>query len=291
MWVEMHVPVGDGVDAGELAGALVAAVPALAAGAEVRAAEIVFWVPAATAELVLGEARAAAARLGAGAGAVRLEAAVPEAEWREAWKRHFGVTRITPRIVIVPSWERYTAAAGEIVIGLDPGRAFGTGAHASTRLCLCELDTLASQRTVAQVLDCGTGSGILAITAARLWPGARCHAIDVDPDAIEVATENVARNDVASQVQCSTDAVDHLPGTYEIVIANIEREPLLRLRASLLRRLAPGGVLVLAGVVADEADALARAYTGDGTVRVCHVRTRAGDGFEWAAVVIERDGV
>src|SRR5262245_26356109 len=154
-WVELMLPAGPIAE--EIA-ALLADFGVAAAGVEVRDEVVVIWAPAAEAEAALAELRLAAARLrehglDVDPAAARVRPAVPEDDWRDAWKRYFHVVRVTPRIVIVPSWERYTAASDDVVLDLDPGRAFGTGAHASTRLCLAEIDALQAEgRGVARFL-------------------------------------------------------------------------------------------------------------------------------------------
>jgi ribosomal protein L11 methyltransferase len=278
-WVELVLPSGSIAD--EIA-ALLVDLGVAAAGVEVRDEDVVLWAPAAEAEAALAALRTAAARLrdsglAVDPAAARVRPAAPEEEWRDAWKRYFRVVRVTPRIVIVPSWERYQAAAGDIVLDLDPGRAFGTGAHASTRLCLGELDALqATGRAVERFLDVGTGSGILAIAAARLWPGARGVAVDIDPIAVGAARENLERNGVGS-----VTVGEELPeGRFDLVVANIQADVLEDLRDPLVARLADGGALILSGLLAPQADPVAATY---GLTRA---RTTVLE--DWAAVVLER---
>jgi ribosomal protein L11 methyltransferase len=328
-WVEIRIPAGE-ADPAELAGMLAGigaavapprppgearaaaspaaesrsaaeselrAAAALAAGAEIRGTTIVFWVRAADAVRAIGGTRAALARLAASGVPVRADAVeigpgLPEAEWRDAWKRHFGITRVSEHLVVVPSWERYAPRAGEVVLDLDPGRAFGTGAHASTRLCLSELDALARGPgpvlAVERFLDCGTGSGILAIAAAKLWPRCDGLAIDIDPAAVEVATENLGRNGVGARVACRGCTADQVEGTFDLVVANIERGPLLRLHDALVDRLAPSGVLMLAGVTADETAEVVEAYAYAGARRLRLLRTREReDDLRWSVAVLE----
>lgn len=319
-WVEIRIPVDD-ADPAEVAGMLAAGAGAAiagagaaaegsataaaqgelaagsgaAAGVEIRATTIVFWAKAADAARALGETRAAIERLAASgvpvrADAVEIAAALPEAEWREAWKRHFGIARVSEHLVVVPSWERYAPHAGEVVLDLDPGGAFGTGAHASTRLCLRELDALARgpepRVAVHRFLDCGTGSGILAIAAAKLWP--ECHgvAIDVDPAAVEVATENLRNNGMDARVKCLERTADAVEGAFDLIVANIERGPLLALRDALVDRLGPGGVLVLSGVTVDEVAEIVEAYVGERRLRLLRTRDLEDD-LRWSVAVLE----
>jgi len=256
-WVEVSLPAGALAD--ELAALVATSDEVAAGGVEVRGEEIVVWAPAAEAEAAAEGVRAAARRLAqAGfavdAAAVRVRPAAPEGEWRDAWKKHFRVTRVTARIVIVPSWTTHEAAPGDVVLDLDPGRAFGTGSHASTRLCLRELDDLAAEgNVVTRFLDVGTGSGILSIAAAKLWPAARGVAVDVDPIAVAAAAENLERNGVGGRVKTSDEAIDVVDGVFELVLANIQADVLETIKQPLAARVAAGGTLVLSGLLAHQA--------------------------------------
>ena len=265
---------------------------AAAAGTEIRGDEIVFWAPFDGAEQVALETRAAVAALAAqGSGVdparVRTQPAVPEEEWRDAWKKYFHVTRIGQRTVIVPSWERHQAAPGEIVVELDPGMAFGTGTHASTRLVLEELERLADAGLAPdRVLDVGAGSGILAIAACRTWPAARVVAIDNDPIAVRTCAENCAHNGVADRVESAVTPVEDVPGTFPLVLANIQAHVLRALRAGLLARTAPGGTLVLSGLLAPQAEAVAAEFVAGGLAPVA-IRPSGVDP-QWSCAVLRR---
>jgi ribosomal protein L11 methyltransferase len=290
-WVEVILPAGELAD--EVAALLASTDAVASAGVEVRGGDVVAWAPAVEAAAAAAAMRAAAARLREAGlpvdpAAVRTAAAPPEAEWRDAWKRTFRTTRIGRRLVIVPSWDRFEPGPGDLVLDLDPGRAFGTGAHASTRLCLVELERLADEDGLAAggVLDVGTGSGILAIAAARLWPGARLAAVDVDPEAIEVARENAERNRVGDRIALDTTPVGEVPGTWEVVVANIQADVLLPLRDGIAARVAPGGALVLSGLLADQAGPVAAEYEAAGLV-TARIAT-LDDDRDWSAVVLRR---
>src|SRR5262249_6287614 len=141
-------------------------------------------------------------------------------DWENAWKRHFFVRHVGKRLVIVPSWRRYRPKAGDVVLDLDPGMAFGTGVHPTTRLCLHLLERYLTPD--ARVLDLGTGSGILAIAAAKLG-AARVTAVDLDATAARVAAENVARNEVEDVVDVAEGelaGVDRA-ARFELILANI----------------------------------------------------------------------
>jgi ribosomal protein L11 methyltransferase len=290
-WVEVVVPAA-AAEVDEIAALLADDVPEAAAGTEIRGDEVVFWAPLDRGEEVLAITRAAAARLAeAGSGidlaGVRLQTAVPEAEWRDAWKRYFHVTRITPRIVVVPSWETYEAVAGDVVLDLDPGMAFGTGTHASTRLCLGELDRLATSGAAPdRFLDVGAGSGILAIAAAKLWPASRGLAIDNDPIAVAACVENIAHNKVDDRITSAVTPVEEVPGTFPLVLANIQAHVLLALREAICARLAPGGTLVLSGLLTPQAAGVAGDYAAGG-LELVEVRPDSDDP-QWSSAVLKR---
>jgi ribosomal protein L11 methyltransferase len=303
-WAEVIVSVG-AVDADDVAALIASEVPSASAGIEQRGDEVVFWVPATDAAAAMAEARDAVARWQAGGLAVdparvRLAAAMPEAEWRDAWKRYFRVSRITRQFVIVPSWERFTPQPDDVVIDLDPGMAFGTGTHASTRLVLEEIQALADRRiTPARILDVGCGSGILAIAAVKRWPAATCIALDNDPIAIAATCDNAAGNRVADRIAASARPLgepdgpggpggpggDGEPGpSFGLVLANIQANVLRELRAALVANTAPGGTLILSGLLTPQAQPLADEFVAAG-LRCVHVRASTEDP-QWACVVL-----
>ncbi len=179
---------------------------------------------------------------------------LPYQEWAEAWKQHFSVLHIGRRVVIKPSWLTYAPAPDKVVIELDPGMAFGTGLHPSTRLCLQALEDL--NRPAMRVLDLGTGSGILAIGAA-LMGAARVVALDVDEIAVQAAAANAAANGVADRVQIETGSIERLDAmatTFDLILVNIQARIILALLdRGLLAHLAPAGWFVAAGILEDQA--------------------------------------
>jgi len=179
--------------------------------------------------------------------------------WRDAYKAYFKVTRLGERLVIRPSWEPFTPGASDVVVTVDPGRAFGTGTHESTRLVMKELDQRVKGGEI--VLDVGCGTGILAICALKLGAkSALC--VDVDPDAVAVTNENAELNGVRERVEASTTAIEDVAGVYPLVLANIQATVLIPLAEPLAARVQPGGLLVLSGIlIGQEADVLA-AYPG-----------------------------
>ncbi len=186
-------------------------------------------------------------------------AQVRQDDWANSWKEHFKPARIGRRFVIKPSWEEYAPDADDIILELDPGMAFGTGTHPTTKMCLEFLEAIrfgdppfdaVPPRPVASVLDVGTGSGILALGAAKLG-AARIEAIDIDPQAVTVARENLDLNGIGDAVSVSVTPLAEISGSFAIVLANILAEELVRLRKELVRRVAPGGYLILSGILAE----------------------------------------
>ncbi len=199
--------------------------------------------------------------------------------WKERWKEFWKPTRVGRRLVVRPSWEPFEPGPSDVVITLDPGQAFGTGTHESTRLVMGEVDALVSGGE--HVLDVGCGSGILGI-AAILLGAEDVVAIDVDPIAVSVTDENAEVNGVADRVRASTTPIDEIEGTYALVLANIRSTTLIPMAGALSARVAPGGHLVLSGLLRDEGDEVVAAYRDLRLVR------RDVDG-EWIALVLARD--
>lgn len=181
-------------------------------------------------------------------------AILKEEDWANSWKVNFKPTRIGKRLVIKPTWEEFTAASGDVILELDPGMAFGTGTHATTRLCLESLETLVFQENAFQVnrivLDVGCGSGVLGIAAA-LFGADKVIAIDIDPIAITVTRENAAINNVGGIVTASETPLAEIKGQHAIVLANILAEELVKMSASLTEKVAAGGFLILSGILTE----------------------------------------
>lgn len=181
--------------------------------------------------------------------------AVPDEDWVRLTQSQFAPVAITPSFWIVPSWHEPPADARQ-VIRLDPGLAFGTGTHPTTRMCLRWLATRpAALLPTARMLDYGCGSGILAIAAA-LHGAAAVDAVDIDPAAVQATKDNAARNGVVLKAGLP----DAANGPYGVVLANILATPLKLLAPLLAAQVAPGGWLVLAGILDRQADEVAAAY-------------------------------
>jgi ribosomal protein L11 methyltransferase len=176
---------------------------------------------------------------------------VNEEDWANAWKDYYHVTHIGERLVIRPSWREYTPQAREVVIELDPGMAFGTGLHPTTRMCLEQVERLA--RPGMRVLDVGTGSGILALAAAKL--GAESvYCIDNSSVAVESAAANAAANGLSERISVTLGTLDtrvaaRMAARFDLVLANIIARVIGSIAPQLAQVLAPGGLLVASGII------------------------------------------
>ncbi|MBQ7556270.1 GNAT family N-acetyltransferase [bacterium] len=187
---------------------------------------------------------------------------VKKEDWAEKWKENFHVSRVGKNLVIVPSWETYSPEPNDIILVNDPGMAFGTGSHGTSKACLEFLEELANQSKPASLLDAGTGTGILAVAGAKL--GIKTiDAFDNEPQAVMAAKENAEKNQVADKISVfQQDLFFYAPNKkYDIVIANILCAVLERNVERLLAAVAPGGHLVLAGILDEQYPALSILFT------------------------------
>ncbi|HEX7596987.1 MAG TPA: 50S ribosomal protein L11 methyltransferase [Polyangia bacterium] len=202
-----------------------------------------------------------------------------EDEWRDIWKQFFLTTRVGRRFTVQPSWDVGAVPVGEFIIHLDPGMAFGTGAHPSTRLVIGLAEEFRETRTdLAKVLDLGSGSGILSIVAARLWPQAAGLAVDIDPQATVCAQENLDRNQVTC-FEVRTGTLADVPGKFDLIMANIQADVLGELAPLLWPRLAEDGRLILSGILLEQIDPLIEIFRAAGFA----LDARAAEG-EWGGL-------
>jgi ribosomal protein L11 methyltransferase len=205
---------------------------------------------------------------------------VDEADWAEAWKAHFPVLRVGRRLVVRPTWRRHRRQPDDVVLALDPGMAFGTGLHPTTRLCLAAVEGLADRGLLAdaRVLDVGCGSGILAIAALKLG-AATAVGLDTDPIAIEATSANARRNGLARRVQARQGSLPSGERAFDVVLANLIAGLLVVLAAGLHDELRPAGRLLASGIIIDREGEVVAALEAAG-LRVMG-RTVEGD---WVAL-------
>ena len=191
---------------------------------------------------------------------------VDERDWANEWKKHFKPTQFGRRIIVKPTWEPYDGAPGQIVLELDPGMAFGTGGHPTTRLCLEALEQLVQPGM--RVADVGTGSGILAMAAAALG-ASQVDASEIDALPRRIASENINRSAMGSVVRVLSD-VDFaaLAGRYDLMVVNIVPDVIMALLPDLVTKLEPGAVFLTSGIVDERAQDVADALLSAGL----HVR-------------------
>jgi ribosomal protein L11 methyltransferase len=192
---------------------------------------------------------------------------VHEEDWAEAWKEHFPVLLVGRRLVIRPTWREHDGAPDDVVISLDPGMAFGTGLHPTTRLCLAFVEDLADRDLIAgaRVLDVGCGSGILAIAAALL-DATSVVGVDTDPLAVETTLKNAALNGLEGQITARTGSLSLKDGaaTYDVVLANLIASVLIDLAEPLAAAVRPGGVVIASGIFVDREEAVREAFEAAG---------------------------
>ncbi len=205
---------------------------------------------------------------------------VHEADWAEAWKAHFPVLRVGRRLVIKPTWRDHVRAAEDVVLDLDPGMAFGTGLHPTTRLCLAALESAADRGLLAaaRVLDVGCGSGILAIAAAKLG-AASVLGVDTDSIAVEATLANAERNGLASRITAREGSLPSGHPAHDLVLANLIGSVLIALAALLHDEIRPGGTLLASGIFEDREADVRAAFAGTGLAVV----DRFAEG-EWIAL-------
>jgi ribosomal protein L11 methyltransferase len=202
---------------------------------------------------------------------------VADKDWLGEWKKSWQPVPVGKRFLIAPPWSQISEAEERICIRIEPGMAFGTGTHETTRLCLTAMEKYFAG---GSFLDVGTGTGILAIAAAKLYPDASIEACDVDSDAVEIATENARLNGVADRVSFRAGTVEATTASANVVCANLTANVILPLLPSLIS--ATCGRLILSGILDTQVEAVLARLQELGIAEVAEVLT---DG-EWVAVVI-----
>lgn len=216
------------------------------------------------AEIAVGLKRIAACGLKIGSGKIEI-AKVKREDWAESWKRHFHPMEIGKSLLVKPSWSKKRPRKNQAVVILDPGLSFGTGQHPTTSFCLNEVVRCRHYGTSQSFLDIGTGSGILAIAAAKLGYET-VHAFDFDPEAVRVARENARKNRVDTRLKPTRGDITKQPlkpaRQYDLVCANLISNLLIAERRRIVNRLKKNGTLVLAGILASEFAEVEKKFTG-----------------------------
>lgn len=208
---------------------------------------------------------------------------VNEEDWANAWKAYYKPLHIGKRIVIVPAWEKYEAQSGEIIVRMDPGMAFGTGSHETTRLVIGLLEKYTPQG--GRVLDVGTGSGILAICASKLGAG-HCNAYDIDPMAVRVASENVKDSGIDNIVCGVSDLlrqVDRSEGAYDLITANIVADIIIRMTPDVGELMHENTVLLVSGIITERSQDVVNALQTHGFSIVERVEDNG-----WCAMAVKK---
>lgn len=194
-------------------------------------------------------------------------------DWRDNWKQHFTLLRVGDHLVIKPSWIDYEPQAGDVLVELDPGLAFGTGYHPTTYSCLEALEELV--RPGSTVLDVGTGSGILTIAAAKLGAG-HITAVDIDGHAVRAAQRNFKRTGIAERVTAQSGSIPNSAtrgSSYDIAVANISARGIRMVAPAIPELLAAGGVFIASGIIVDQHDEAASAIE-DAGLRINETRQK-----------------
>jgi ribosomal protein L11 methyltransferase len=192
---------------------------------------------------------------------------IADQDWLAEWKKDYKPVAVGQRLLIVPSWEREAVEETDrVIVQIDPGMAFGTGTHETTRGCLELLEKYwPPQSGAGALLDVGTGTGILAIAAIRLSPASRVAAFDIDPEAIDVARENAEINGVAAELELEVDHLASYRGQeFDVVLANLTADVIVPLAAEFPQVLKPGGILIVSGILREQGDEVREALGAEG---------------------------
>ena len=208
---------------------------------------------------------------------------VNEEDWANSWKAYYKPIKIGERIVIVPAWEKYNAADGEIVVRMDPGMAFGTGTHETTRLVIKLLEKYI--KAGVRVADVGCGSGILAICASKLGAG-ECKAYDIDPVAVKVANENIkdsGLNNVTCEVSDLLKQVDRSGGTYDVICANIVADIIIRMTPDVGVLMDENSVILASGIIVERSEDVINCFESYGFKIVERIEENG-----WCALAVKK---
>jgi ribosomal protein L11 methyltransferase len=211
---------------------------------------------------------------------------VDETDWAQAWKAHFPVLRVGRRLVVRPTWRRHRRTPDDVVLALDPGMAFGTGLHPTTRLCLAAIEAHADRGALigARVLDVGCGSGILAIAALKLGASS-AFGLDTDPIAVEATAANARRNALARRIRVRAGSLPSGEAAFDLVLANLIAGLLVPLASALHDELRAGGTLLASGIFVDREAEVWTAFETAGL----EIRERQAEG-DWVALDAARLG-
>ncbi len=207
--------------------------------------------------------------------------ALCEDDWANSWKQYYKPIKIGNRLVVVPMWEKYEKAENEVVVKMDPGMAFGTGTHETTRLCATLLEKYVTSDT--KMLDVGCGSGILAICASKLGAD-KCYAYDIDPVAVKVAKENVKDNDL-SNIECGVSdlLVGVKDGKYDVITANIVADIIIRLLPDISKFMHKKTPLILSGIIDERCEDMYKSINENGFVIVEEIHENG-----WCAITVQK---
>jgi len=213
---------------------------------------------------------------------------ITDPDWGEEWKKYFHPLRIGKCFVIKPTWEPYQPVKGDIVIEIDPGMAFGTGQHHSTAMCLEAMENVFSSNLLIntapwEVLDVGTGTGILGIAAARLG-AEKVVGLDVDDKAVSIAGDNATLNQVAEKMEVSNLPLSLLRHRFNLILANLTAKTLLELSANLESLLTPGGYLIISGIIEQQSQEIEKCFSCP-PLQLWHILKSD----EWRCYVIKKE--
>jgi ribosomal protein L11 methyltransferase len=203
-------------------------------------------------------------------------------DWNCEWKRFFRSDRVTPGLTVSPIWEPAPSSANREVITIDPGPAFGTGQHPTTRMCLEAMEKIHLSGSW-NMLDVGTGSGILAIYGVKLG-AVNVNAIDIDPEAVRWAKRNIELNGLSGAIELSTGPLEQIEGDFSLIAANLILEEILKVFSLLSRSLKPGGWLILSGILTEQVKTIGRVLRA-----YPFQRPMVMNQDEWACMVLRKE--